>query len=71
MTYINDLKTSRNSAASALADAMANPQPNYTVDGRSIAWSEYRTSLVEQLTELNDLIIKAAGAVEISTIGLG
>lgn len=66
-TYLQNLTTSRDNLAAALAAESANPRETYSVDGRSYSWNEYRQSLVTQIDELNALVIKATGAVEIAT----
>ncbi len=68
--YVGNLIVARDNLTLHLAQESADPRPNYTVGGRSVAWSEYRTGLVAQIKELNLMVIKASGAVEIRTIGL-
>ena len=73
MTYISDLTTSRNALLSELATLSSSKdrKPDYSVDGRSVSWTTYRSSLIREIKELNQMIINAGGAVEIHTIGLG
>jgi len=73
MTYIDDLTTARDEAASLLAAHISggDVKPTYSVDGRSWDWAGYRDHLIENIDKLNDLIIKAGGAVEHRTIALG
>ena len=71
MTYISDLTTARDTLASTLATESASPKPDYSVDGRTISWTQYRASLVKEIKDLNQMIINAGGAVEISSIALG
>jgi hypothetical protein len=71
MTYAEDLTTSRDNLASTLATESANPRPNYSVDGRSYSWDQYRSSLVQQIADLNQAIINANGGVEAQNIAFG
>ncbi len=73
MTYLNHLTTSRNNLATELVrvTAEAELKPNYSIDGRSISWNDYRVSLSRQMKELDQMIINAGGAVEFRTIALG
>ncbi len=67
MTYLTDLTTSRDALLTKLATESANPRPNYSVDGRSFTWDDYRSSLINQIEQLNKMIIRAGGAQEITT----
>lgn len=58
-TYQQNLETSRDNIAAALADATANPKPNYSVDGQSVSWGDYLESLQRALDGINSKI--AAG----------
>ncbi len=75
MTYVQDLITIRDDAASTLAAAMTaqktNPKPSYSVDGRSIDWNAYHLHLRQLITDANQDLINASGAVEARTIVLG
>jgi len=59
MTYIDDLITTRDNIASLMASITANPKPNYSIDGQTVAWGDYLEMLREQLKGLNEAI--AAG----------
>lgn len=37
------------SATTALAAAMANPKPQYSIDGQSVSWDAYRKSLQDSI----------------------
>ncbi len=73
MSYLSDLTTSRDALLSELATLSASEdrKPDYTIDGRSISWTRYRASLIQEIKELNQMIINAGGAVEFRTIALG
>lgn len=70
-TLVQNLITARDNLAAELATNSANPKPTYSVAGRSVSWSSYRSDLIDQIERLNGQIIKARGAVEIPTIALG
>lgn len=64
--------------SAALAAAIANPKPSYSVGGRSVQWTEYRAQFVAQIRDLTaqleslqQQIINATGAVEVGTIVFG
>ena len=73
MTYLSDLTTTRDSLLSKLKTlaASSDTKPSYMVDGRSVSWDTHRASLIREIKELNQMVINAGGAVEISTIALG
>ncbi len=71
MTLLASLTTARDNLAAELATESANPRPNYGAAGRSFSWSEYRAGLVAQIADLNQQVINAQGAVEISTSAYG
>ncbi|AMV25432.1 hypothetical protein VT84_13605 [Gemmata sp. SH-PL17] len=58
-TVAENLQTAIANVASKLATESANPQPSYSLDGKSFSWNEYRESLVRQLEALQ----KAVNAV--------
>ena len=63
MTLVQELQTIQNNLIASLGDVItlynsvvADPKPNYTIDGRSISWSDYRKSLMDDIAELNKQI---------------
>lgn len=70
-TFLENLIATRDNLAAELATNSANPQPSYSIDGRSVPWNDYRSSLIDQIEKLRLEIIKARGAVEIHSIALG
>ncbi len=75
MTYIQSLRTIRDDAAETLATAMTaqktNPVPSHSVGGRAFSWTEYYAFLRQALSDANQDLINASGAVETRTIVLG
>ena len=47
-----DLQTAISGIESALAADAANPQPSYTLDGKTVQQNEWRTSLIQALESL-------------------
>ena len=70
-SYLQNLITTRDKLAAELAAGLHDHQPSYSEGGRTMDWNGYRANLVEQIEKLNLAIIRAQGAVEISTIILG
>lgn len=70
MTFITDITTARDRAASALSAALENPQTSYSVDGRSFSHDEHIANLMATFERLNLMAINL-GAVEIRTQVLG
>ncbi len=56
MTYIDDLTTARDQAASLIKDITASPKPSYSVDGQTVSWTQYLAELTKQVKDLNYLI---------------
>lgn len=57
MAYLTDLETFRDALAAELA--AGDIKPSYSIEGVSVDWNSYRTSLLEQLAKINDLISQA------------
>lgn len=71
MSYLGDLTTARNSLLNKLKDVAADPTlVTYSEGGRSYSFTEYTAMLRKEVDELNKMIIKAKGPVEIRTIVL-
>lgn len=49
---VADLQTAIAGIESALATDAANPQPSYSLNGKSVSRNEWRTSLIEALEGL-------------------
>ena len=69
MSYLTDLIAYRNAVAAKLA-ALDLDSLNYSVDGRSLQHDTHRTALEDALEKVEARILRARGAVEISTIVL-
>lgn len=73
MTVVADLTTARENYAARLAaiSALTEDKPSYSVDGRSISWTEYQAFLVDKIEHLTKQIQALQGAIEIQTIAHG
>jgi hypothetical protein len=45
MTDIEQIQSIRSLSLAQLADLRANPKPTYTIDGQTVSWTTYMTSL--------------------------
>lgn len=58
MTTLDMLITSRTNLVAAYLDSSANPKPNYTIDGETYAWSDFRAKLLDEIKGLDTLIAR-------------
>ncbi len=72
MSYLSDLTDARDAAATKLKGVLEldEEKPSYSVDGRSMSWTEYQAFLRDTIRELNQDIINASNA-EVHTHLLG
>lgn len=68
MSVLTDLIDSREALAAELAVECPSADPN---EAPGVAWSQHRTDLIKQIGELDKLIIRHRGAVEVQSIALG
>jgi len=59
MTYVDDLKTTRDNIAARLAEITASPKPSYSIDGQTVQWAAYLRALTSQLEDVNKAISSA------------
>lgn len=64
------INTAIQQVSSLIAQVTANPQPSYSVQGVSVSWADYLSSLVEQQTKLQEIYIFLSGPYEIITQGV-
>lgn len=50
------LVTQRDNLVTLIASVMASPKPTYTIEGRTVQWTQYMAELRNQLVTLNQLI---------------
>ena len=55
-TNLENLNALKASYIQALQNMIANPRPNYSLDGESYSWSEYQKFLLDGLKSTNELI---------------
>lgn len=58
-SYLENLTTARDSAATALAEILAKPKPKYQIDGESVDWGDYVQMLSLSIDALNTKIQQA------------
>lgn len=59
MAYLDDLKTSRDEAVTALKTILANPKPTYSIEGQSVSHADWVKTLLDTITQLNLLIAQS------------
>jgi hypothetical protein len=55
-TNLEHLKTIRSQILAELADLTAHRKPTYSVDGQTFSWNDYRSRLISDLREIDELI---------------
>lgn len=45
------------------------PKPNYSLDGKSVSWSEYRAARIKEAKDLRELLILEEGPTELYVEG--
>lgn len=56
MTPLEQLQAALASLLNAYTAAVANPQPSYSVEGQSVSYSDYLTSLTSNIKATQELI---------------
>lgn len=62
MSYIDDLRTARESAAARLKEVLAAPKPSYSIDGQQVSWTQYTEMLRRMVAQLTQDIADAEAA---------
>lgn len=52
MAAIDDIATAIDQVAALIKDLTLNPKPTYSVNGQSVSWESYLSTLTDQLTKL-------------------
>lgn len=65
-----NIATIRSNILAALAESTVNPKPTYAIGGQNVDWNGYRTSLMQQLQDLNELADTANGPWEVAIQGI-
>lgn len=68
MTVLTDLIATREALSAELLAESVSADPD---EAPGVAWSQHRTDLINQIKELDVLILRQQGAVEIQSIALG
>jgi hypothetical protein len=67
----SDLENLKATKSRYLAELAAGPlKPTYTLEGQTVDWNTYRSSLLKAVSDLNLLISLEAGPCEIITEGM-
>lgn len=53
---LSDLTTALQNLDTQIASVTSSPKPNYTLNGKTVGWSEFLANLVKQRGELKRLI---------------
>lgn len=69
MDIAASLQTSLESLVTKYQDACANPKPNYTLDGKTVAWADYLTMLAEQI-QASAALLSSFQPVEIRSVAI-
>lgn len=70
-TTVTNLTTRRDAIAAQLAafTSSSGEGPDFSVDGVSVNWDAHRTSLLNELKSINELLEQLSGPCVITTIG--
>jgi len=68
MSALTDLEAAQASLTAAIAAAVADPKPSYSIDGQSVNHDAYLASLTARLKEINRLIVEIGGPFEDQTV---
>ncbi len=69
-TAQENLQTTIDNLAAALATESANPKPSYSINGQQVSYTEWRTATIQQIRELNSLIGELDDPFEIVSPGI-
>ena len=64
MADIDTLTTIRSNLLTAIADAAANPKPNYSINGQQVSHADYLRDLFARVNDVNNLISTIGGPWE-------
>lgn len=56
MALVDDLNAQLALVTTRIAEVLANPQPNVSIDGKSVSWQSYLDSLLKHQADLIDRI---------------
>jgi hypothetical protein len=67
---VETLTTIRSNLLTAIADATANPKPNYNINGQQVNHADYLRDLLARVNDVNNLISTIGGPFEVVQQGL-
>lgn len=56
---LENLQAARLALSARIAELYTAPKPNYSIDGISVSWNEYRKQLMDEYERLGELINQA------------
>lgn len=56
MSYYTDLTTAKANLTGLIASVTASPKPSYSLNGQSVSWEQYLSTLMRQVQAINMLI---------------
>lgn len=65
MAAVDNVNASILNITALIQSITANPQPSYSLDGQSVSWSEYLSSLIERLESLQEASIYMSGPYQL------
>lgn len=68
-TRAQNLDTAIDNLAAKIAEATANPKPNYSLDGESYSWESWLAMLMNQMEVLEKARQRADGPFEVRSFG--
>lgn len=69
MAAVDSLIQAQTNIATQLAAVTANPKPSYSIDGKTVSWTEYQAMLIQQLETLAEQIQTIGGPFEVRSVG--
>ena len=70
MAAIDNVNAALLNVTALIEQITANPEPNYSINGVSISWSEYLGQLTKQLEALQEASIYLTGPYELVSQGI-
>ena len=70
MAAVDDIQTTINQLAATLASITASPQPNYSIQGVSLSFNEYKDSLVKNIADLQEVLVMLSGPYQLVSVGV-
>jgi hypothetical protein len=69
MADSDTLQTIYSNYCAILLDMSAHPKPTYSLDGKSVSWSEYYGMILRYMDDVRRQMVFSAGPFELRSIG--